>query len=96
LASFFITIPSPETATSTSIHIPLSLSRIMMSGFCLGWFCQFGLVDSTIWLPCLLDLFVLILVCACTSVLCQILPYHHHHLLYAGYLCLYSWGKPCP
>jgi hypothetical protein len=33
-----------------------------------GWFCQFALV-STIWLPCLLNLFLLILVHAYTSVL---------------------------
>jgi len=22
--------------------------------------------------------------------------YHHRYLLYAGYLHLYSWDKPCP
>ena len=52
-ASFLITFlsRSPEIATSINIHVPASLSRIIMSGFCWGWFCQFVLVDSTIWLP---------------------------------------------
>jgi hypothetical protein len=41
--------------------------------YCWGWFCQFTLVQSTIWLPCLLELFLLILVHADTSVLCPML-----------------------
>ena len=28
--------------------------------YCYGWFCQFALVDSTMWLPGVLDLFLLI------------------------------------
>jgi hypothetical protein len=35
---------------------------------CWEWFCLFALVDSTIWLPFLLGLFVLILVHVRTSV----------------------------
>ena len=58
-ASFLITFLSPEIATSINIHVPFSLSRIIMSGCCWRWFCQFVLVDSTIWLPCFLDLFLL-------------------------------------
>ena len=35
-ASFLITFLSPEIATSINVHVPLSLSRIMMSGLLLG------------------------------------------------------------
>ena len=35
-ASFLTTFLSPEIATSISIHVPFSLSRIMMSGLLLG------------------------------------------------------------
>jgi hypothetical protein len=35
-ASFFITFLSPGIATSISIHVPFSLSQIMMSGFIVG------------------------------------------------------------
>jgi hypothetical protein len=41
---------------------------------CWGWFCLSALVDSTVWLPCLLGLFVLILVHVHTSVTCPTLP----------------------
>ena len=34
-ASFLITFPSPEIATSINIHVPFSLSRIIMSGLLL-------------------------------------------------------------
>ena len=36
LASFLITFLSPEIATSINIHIPFSLSRIIVSGLLLG------------------------------------------------------------
>jgi hypothetical protein len=71
-AYFFITFLSPGIATSISIHVPFSLSRIMMSGW--GWFCRFALVASVIWLPCPLDLFLLIFVHVHTRVHCLILP----------------------
>jgi hypothetical protein len=61
-ASFWITFLSPGIATSINIHVPFSLSRITMSGLLLGiwgWSCQFVLVGSTVWLPYLLDLFLL-------------------------------------
>jgi len=35
-ASFSVTFLSPEIATSINIHVPFSLSRIMMSGLLLG------------------------------------------------------------
>ena len=35
-ASFLITFLSPEIATSMNIHVPFSLSRIIMSGLLLG------------------------------------------------------------
>ena len=35
-ASFLITFLSPEIATSINIHVPFSLSRIIMSGLLLG------------------------------------------------------------
>ena len=35
-ASFLITFLSPEIATSTNIHVPFSLTRIIMSGLLLG------------------------------------------------------------
>jgi hypothetical protein len=60
LAALFITFLSPEIATPVSIHVSFSLSRITIPGLLLG-------------LPCLLDLFLLILVDAHTSVSCQIL-----------------------
>ena len=65
---------SPEIATSINRHVPFSLSRIIMSGLFWGSFCQFVLVDSTVRLPCLLDLFLLILAHVHTSVLCPIVP----------------------
>jgi hypothetical protein len=45
-ASFLITFLSPEIATSFNIHVPFSLSRIIMSGLLLGivlsvWTCWF-------------------------------------------------------
>src|SRR5215469_16342748 len=35
-ASFLITLLSPEIATSINLHVPISLSRIIMSGLLLG------------------------------------------------------------
>ena len=35
-ASFLTTFLSPESATSINIHVPFSLSRIIMSGLLLG------------------------------------------------------------
>ena len=35
-ASFLITFLSPEIATSINIHVPFSLSRVIMSGLLLG------------------------------------------------------------
>ena len=35
-ASFLITFLSPEIATSINMHVPFSLSRIIMSGLLLG------------------------------------------------------------
>ena len=43
-ASFLITFLCPEIAASINIHVPISLSSIMMSGVLLG----FALVDSII------------------------------------------------
>ena len=70
-ASFLITFLSPEIATSINIHVTFSLSRIIMSGLLLGIVLS---VCITMWLPCLLDLFLLILVHVHTSVFCPILP----------------------
>ena len=52
LASFLITFLSPEIATSINIYVPLSLSRIIMSGLLLG----IVLSVCTCWFhkPCLL------------------------------------------
>jgi hypothetical protein len=72
-ASFFITFLSPKVATPISMHVPFSLSQIKMSSLLFGMFCWAALVDSVIWLPCLLGLLLLILVHAHTSVLSLIL-----------------------
>ena len=45
-----------------NIHVPASLSRIIISGLLLGMVLQFVLVVSTIWLPYPLYLFLLIMV----------------------------------
>ena len=60
-ASFLITFLLHETAIPINMHVPFSLSRIMVSGYCLKWHCQFALVDSIIWLPDPHDLFRLIM-----------------------------------
>ena len=73
-ASFLITFLSHEIATSINIHVPFSLSRIMMSGLLLGMVLSVCTCWFTIWLPCLLDLFLLILVNNHTSVFCPIVP----------------------
>jgi len=69
-ASFLITFLSREIARTINIHVPFSLSRIIMSGLLLGILLSvcIVLVDSTICLPCLLDLFLLILAHIHTSV----------------------------
>ena len=72
-ASFVITFLSPEIATYISIHVTFSLSLIMMSGLLLRMFLSVYTFDSIIWSLCLQDLFLLMLVHAHTSVLCQIL-----------------------
>ena len=73
--AFHITFLSPEIATSINIKYMFLFHYhgLWCLVYCYGWFCRFALVDSTIWLPCLLDLFLLILVHADTSVLCPIL-----------------------
>jgi hypothetical protein len=58
--------------------------RLWCLVYCWRRFCQFALVDSTIWFPWLLDLFLLLLI-----IIIIIL-----YLLYAGYLQLYTWMKP--
>ena len=74
LASFLITFLSPEIATSINIHVTFSLSQIMMSGLLLGIVLSVCIFGSTIWLPCLLELFILILAHVHTSVFCPIVP----------------------
>ena len=73
-ACFLITFLFPEFATSINIHVPFSLSRIIMSGLLLGIVLSVCIVGSTIWLPCLLDLFLLILAHVHTSVFCPNVP----------------------
>ena len=55
-ASFLITFLSPEIATSINIHVPFSLSRIIMSGLLLG----IVLSVCTCWLLLLLLLLLLL------------------------------------
>ena len=93
-ATFLITLLSPEIATSINIHIPFSLSRIIMSGFLLGivlsvcicWF--HNLFTLPPWL------FLLILAHIHTSVFCSIVPLFPCicwsavvHTLYHVFLC---------
>ena len=73
---FLITFLSPEIATPINIHVPFSLSGIMMSGLLLGRVLSVCTVDSV---PYLHGLFHLILVRGHTSVLCLIIP---HFLVY--------------
>jgi hypothetical protein len=47
---------------------PFHFLRLLCLACYWGWFCRFALVDSTIWLPYLLELFLLILVHVSTSV----------------------------
>jgi hypothetical protein len=70
-ASFFITFLSPEISTS----VPLRYHRLWCLVYYYGWFCQFALVNSTICLCCLFDVFLLISVHADTSVLCLLYQY---------------------
>ena len=73
-ASFLITFLSPEIATSINIHVPFSLSRIIISGLLLGIVLSVCICWSTIRLPYFLDLFLLILVHVHTSVFVQLYP----------------------
>jgi hypothetical protein len=52
-ASFLTTFLSPEGADSINIHVSFSLSYPV---YCYGWFCQFSLVGSRIWLSYIHDL----------------------------------------
>jgi len=72
--SFLNTLASAEIATSINIHIPFSVSRIIISCLLLGLFYQFVLVDSAIWLPYPLHLFLLILVHVQSNVVCPTFP----------------------
>jgi len=90
-ASFLIAFLSPEIATSINIHVPLSLSRIIMSGLLLGIVLS---VCTTIWSPYLLDSFLLILAHVHTIVFCPIVPLFPCiswsavvHTLYHVFLC---------
>jgi hypothetical protein len=71
-ASFWITFLSPGIATST--YMFLFHNRILRLACYWGWSCQVAFVGSTVRLPYLLDLFLLILVHVHTSVLCLIVP----------------------
>jgi hypothetical protein len=73
-ASFLIKFLSPEIETSINIHVLCSLSRIIMSGLLLGMVRQFELVNFTVWLRCILDLFLLILGHVRTSAFVQLYP----------------------
>ena len=53
-ASFLITFLSPEIATSINMHVPFSLSRIIMSGFLLGIVLSVVIRDSSVSLLLLL------------------------------------------
>ena len=68
-ASFFITFLFPKTATSITIHVPFHYHGLWCLVCCWRRFCRFAFVDSIIWLPGRLHLFVLILVHVRTSVL---------------------------
>ena len=70
---FFIAFLSLEIAASINIHVPLLLSRIMMSVLLLWMVLSvvvryLALIGSVMWLPYLSDLVLLILVHAHTSV----------------------------
>ena len=60
-ASIWITFQSPETTTYINIHVPFSLSRIMMSGLLFAWFYRFALAEYITRLFHLQDQFVLII-----------------------------------
>ena len=57
-ASFLITLPSPEIATSINIHVPFSLSRILMSGLLLG----IVLSSCTCWFHNVVTLVIIIII----------------------------------
>ena len=76
-ASFLITFLSPEIASIKCVF-PFHYHGLWCLVWCWGWLCQFVLVDSTIWLPCLLDSFLVILVHVHTSVFCPIVLVSSH------------------
>jgi hypothetical protein len=93
-ASLSITFLSPHIAPSTNTHVPFSLSRIIMSGLLLGTVLSVCTVGSTIRLPCLLDLFLLISAHVHTGALCPTVPLFPCiccsvavHTLYRVFLC---------
>ena len=71
---FLITFLSPEIATSITIHIPFSLSRIIMCGLLLGMVLSVAPVHSIIRLPYLQDLFILNLVSSHQCSLSNFIP----------------------
>jgi hypothetical protein len=96
LASFLNTFLSPEIATSINIHVPFSLSRIIMSGLLLG----IVLSVCTCWYHNMVTLphwlFLLILANVHTSVFCPIVPLVTHicwsvvvRTLYQVFLCTF-------
>jgi len=83
-ASFSITFLSPHIAPSTNTHVPFSLSRIIMSGLLLlGTVLSVCTVGSTIWFPCLLVLFLLILPHVRTDV-------YYYYYYYYNYIPTYA------
>ena len=71
---FLITFLSPEIATSITIHIPFSLSRIIMCGLLLGMVLSVATVHSIIRLPYLQDLLILTLVSSYQCSLSNFIP----------------------
>ena len=67
-------VPVAPVSTGVTFVFIFHLSCIMMSGLSLGWFCWFAFFDFIMWLPCLLYLFLLILLPAHISVPCPVLP----------------------
>jgi len=78
--SFLITFLSPEIATSINIHVPFSLSRIIMSGLLLGIVLSVcNLLVPPICLLCLLDLFLLMFF------------YYYYYYYHWGDLGVHGW-----
>jgi hypothetical protein len=70
-ASFFL---SPEIQHLLTYMLSLHYHELQCLICYWEWFCQFAHVASTVWLPYLLDLFLLILVHVRTSVFCPVVP----------------------